>query len=149
MTKRNASELAVVGASSDARFGERQSAHQRESARYARFIDDLNLDRGLAVALLSGTYARLELVGAPAPPLAPLAPVELQAFNGDVHREYVAREFWREADVVGHLVSDNGRLVLVRSPPPRARATTERRVTPPLSPPTRPLRARARRTCAS
>ena len=95
MTKRNASELAVVGASSDARFGERQSAHQRESARYARFIDDLNLDRGRAVALLSGTYARLG-VGAPAPPLAPLAPVELQAFNGDVHREYVAREFWRE-----------------------------------------------------
>ena len=125
MTKRNASELAVVGASSDARFGERQSAHQRECARFARIIDDLNLDRGRAVALLSGTYARLG-VGAPAPPLAPLAPVELQAFNGDVHREYVAREFWREADVVGHLVSDNGKLVLVRSPPPPARARPRR-----------------------
>ena len=123
MTKRNARELAVVGASSDARFGERQSAHQRECARFARIIDDLNLDRGLAVALLNGTYARLE-VGALAP-LALLAPVELQAFNGHVHREYVARGFWREADVVGHLVSDNGRLVLVRSPPP-ARARPRR-----------------------
>ena len=147
MTKRNASELAVVGASSDARFGERQSAHQRECARYARIIDDLNLDRGRAVALLSGTYARLE-VGAPAPPLAPLAPVELRAFNEHVDREYAARKFWREADVVGHLFSDNGRLVLVRSPPPRARATTERRVTPPLSPPhATPPRARAQNMC--
>ena len=123
MTKRKASELAVVGASSDARFGERQSAHQRECARFARIIDDLNLDRGLAVALLNRTYARLEVRALA--PLAPLAPVELRAFNEHVDREYAARKFWREADVVGHLVSDNGRLVLVRSPPP-ARARPRR-----------------------
>ena len=51
MTKRKASELAVVGASSDARFGERQSAHQRECAR---FVSVRDRQTGSGMAFRSG-----------------------------------------------------------------------------------------------